>query len=228
MVERDHILSRDRHSFVADSNSEMCRRTAPGLTTGGTYDPLLIDSSRRIILSPDTSIDVTMIGGTVEAVVGGSITANVAGDYPDDSAFTLGTDRALAVGGVTPGGTFRVTGVDDDRRLTVKNEPEVSDVMQNSRAAVNANSETNVLSYIIGGTPIRIYNWMATGTAEAEYFLYIGGVKKIVHRTSAADRTVNETFPSPIEVTSGSFVVRVKHYESGAQDFDASVVYGSG
>ena len=86
-------------------------------TTNSTLDFLRLDSSNNLNVN----------------VQSGSITADIEGDYADDSAFTVDSDKGLAVGGVfttdaVDSGDFGVFKINANRELaiTVENTPSVS------------------------------------------------------------------------------------------------------
>jgi len=272
---RDATISRERKSFVDDSAGETGKRSIIGLTAGGTYDDVLIDVQRRIVLSPSS-------------VIGGTIIANIQGDYIDNSAFTVNTDRGLAIGGIATGGTissgdFGVLKINTDRELitytsggtlndvtitsmpsvnisggtidsiggtvnvnissvnitggtldyiasvggSINSRPMSTTPMYNEVNNVVGGAETTLLSYIVGGTPLYIHNIISTGTASAEYFLYLNSIKVLTSRTSTADRTSNLIFPGPMAATVGTLLIRVLHGELAQQDFQTSMIYNT-
>jgi len=89
--------------------------TSTGLATGGhdyagggaeVYYPIKVDSSGNQYINlqdgSGTGITSTLIGAKQSLdinVAGGTIIANIEGDYVDDSAFTVATDKGLMVGG---------------------------------------------------------------------------------------------------------------------------------
>jgi hypothetical protein len=87
-------------------------------TQSGTWSSRLQDGSGNTISSTSNALDVNVSSGSL------SVTANIEGDYVDDSAFTVASDRGLATGGVfttdtVNSGDFGVFKINADRELGV-------------------------------------------------------------------------------------------------------------
>jgi len=105
----------------------------------------LYDGSGTAITSTtvgaDQGLDVNLVGGTV--------TANIEGDYVDDSAFTVGTDIGLAVGGIftsdtIDSGDFGVFKLNASRELATTVENTVDTNVTNATLAVTQSGTWNV------------------------------------------------------------------------------------
>jgi len=231
---------------VDDGGGSLTVDGSVGLT-GGTID---------MITAIGGTVNVNMVGGTIEAVIGGTldyvavlgsisstVDVQVLGGTIDLLSTLTGITNPVAV---TQSGAWgiNITGgtIDALPRIqvlggtldyitsvggSINSRPMSTTPMYNEVNNVVGGAETTLLSHIVGGTPLYVYNIIATGTASAEYFLYMNGNRVMTSRTSTADRTSNLVFPGPIAATAGTLFVKVLHEELAQQDFRASVVYNT-
>ena len=101
----------------------------------------LQDGSGTTISSTSNALDVNVASGT--------LTANIEGDYTDDSAFTVATDKGLAVGGINTSdtidaGDFGVFKLNASRELATTVENTVDTNITNSTLAVTQSGTWNV------------------------------------------------------------------------------------
>lgn len=126
------------------------------------------------------SMPVTIASDQPPLSISGSITADIQGDYVDDSAFTVATDRGVAVGG-----TFTTDSIDagDFGAFKINAKRELF-VVQDTAANLNATVNQGTSPWVVSGTstvsgtvttaeaaPTTIFNGAKTvavaGTAEA-------------------------------------------------------------
>jgi hypothetical protein len=106
---------REFEKFVLDGSGDTAIRTVATAVVGGT-DVNVHDGSANAITSTASALDVNVASGT--------IIANIEGDYVDDSAFTVASDKGLIVGGVfttdqIDSGDFGAFKINADRELGV-------------------------------------------------------------------------------------------------------------
>jgi hypothetical protein len=75
------------------------------------------------------------------------------------------------------------------------------------------------------GDDIWLDGFIAQGTVDAEYFLYINNVAKVNYRTSEQDRTAKVYFPRLVKIPNGTIVeVKVEHAYTFTADFSATII----
>ena len=92
-------------------------------------------------------------------------------------------------------------------------------------ATVPTNTITTVLNYTNAGTTIKCQAVYGSGTANAEWFIYIDDVLKVVQRTTAAEISKAIPLYSFTMVNGVNIKVKVKHYRTATQDFECSLSY---
>jgi len=106
---------REFEKFVVDGSGDTAIRTVATAPVGGA-DVNVRDAAGNSITSTASALDVNVASGT--------IIANIEGDYVDDSAFTVASDKGLIVGGVfttdqIDSGDFGAFKINADRELGV-------------------------------------------------------------------------------------------------------------
>lgn len=93
-------------------------------------------------------------------------------------------------------------------------------------SSVPTNAETTVVSYLVpGGFIFRLTQVIATGSADAEWYVYDNAVEVARFRTSGAERSKEVPFANPIPFASGHTVsVKAAHREAASQNFYATIL----
>lgn len=91
-------------------------------------------------------------------------------------------------------------------------------------SAVATNTETVVVS-VTPTVAVKLKGFSGSGTAEAWWTLYIGGVAKLDYTTSSADRNAYMLVPDQDVAANTAIELKVKHQHALAQDFRGSLIY---
>jgi len=131
------------------------------------------------------------------------------------------------IAGQTAAGTTKTVLVDDDGKVhTVSGAVSSSTGLEiGSVTTVPTNTITTVLNFTNASTALNCNMIYATGTANAEWFVYINDVLKISQRTTAADIKLQIPMNGFILNNTDNIKVKVKHYRPATQDFDCSLGY---
>jgi len=91
---------------------------------------------------------------------------------------------------------------------------------------VPTNTLSTVLDFTNSGTDIKCSRILGSGTANAEWFIYINDILKIIQRTTAAEMSLNLAMDSFILANTDNIKVKLKHYRTSTQDFECTLNYG--
>lgn len=92
-------------------------------------------------------------------------------------------------------------------------------------STVPTDTTQTVLDFTNTASTFYINRFTGTGTANAEWFLFIDDVLKMVRRTTASQMTLDMPMDQFIIGHNVNVKVKVKHAESATQDFDCTMNY---
>lgn len=88
------------------------------------------------------------------------------------------------------------------------------------------NAETTVASYLVpNGFEFKMTMVIATGSADAEWYVYDNATEVFRFRSSGAERSKEVPFGNPVPFAAGHTVsVKATHREVSAQNFYATIL----
>lgn len=92
--------------------------------------------------------------------------------------------------------------------------------------AVPTNAETTVVSRVVpGGWTMKLDGLIATGSADAEWFIYDDATRVAHFRTSGAQRSKEIPFDRPIPFATGhTCAIKAVHLEPSVQNFYGTIL----
>lgn len=96
----------------------------------------------------------------------------------------------------------------------------------NTATTVAGGSVSTIVTYTNNtGDDVWLDGFISQGTVDAEYFLTINNVIKLIYRTSEQDRTATVYFPRLVKVPNTTIIeVKVEHVYTFTADFSATII----
>jgi len=129
------------------------------------------------------------------------------------------------IAGQTSAGTSRTVLVNDAGKLYIVDSAVTTDIEYQAVTTVPTNTITTVLNFTNAGAALNCNTIFGSGTANAEWLVYIDDVLKIVQRTTAANIKLQIPMEGFILAGSANIKVKIIHYRPATQDFECSLSY---
>ena len=131
---------------------------------------------------------------------------------------------AIIAGQTSAGVTKTVLVNDAGKVYTVEGAVATFLELQTS-TTIPTNTVTTILNFTNAGDPINCNRILGSGTANAEWFIYINDTLKIIQRTTAASLALDLAMDNFILATTDNIKVKIKHYRTSTQDFECTLNY---
>lgn len=103
--------------------------------------------------------------------------------------------------------------------------PAPSNFTTGSIGAITSGTNATIITKLFAGSTL-VYGWSATSTGDSQITLVNNATRMETRRLNVfSERTIGNTFISPIIITAGSILVQAVHAEGVSQGFEASIFY---
>ena len=130
------------------------------------------------------------------------------------------------IAGQTAAGVSKTVLVDDAGKVYIVEGSSETYLELGTATTVPTNTVTTILNFTNSGTAVVCNRIMGSGTANAEWFIYINDTLKIIQRTTAAQMALNLNMDQFILANTDNIKVKIQHYRTSTQDFECTLNYG--